>query len=53
MKRPIWGSVWKGTSRERHPTVLAQLPRIGRRGLVFTTDGECLLGGFSKFESKP
>jgi hypothetical protein len=33
-KESIWGSVWKGTSRERHPTVLAKLPRIGRRGLV-------------------
>jgi integrase len=30
-------------------SVLAKLPRIGRRGLVFTTDGERLLGGFSKF----
>ncbi len=33
-------------------SVLAKLPRIGRRGLVFTTDGECLLGGFSKFKRR-
>ncbi len=31
-------------------SVLGNLPRIGRRGLVFTTDGERLLGGFSKFK---
>ena len=30
--------------------VLAAVPRIGRSGLVFTTDGKRPLGGFSKFK---
>jgi len=30
--------------------VLGKLPRIGKRGLVFTTDGRRSLGGFSKFK---
>jgi integrase len=33
-------------------TVLALVPRIGKSGLVFTTDGKRPLGGFSKFKRK-
>jgi integrase len=32
--------------------VLAAVPRIGKSGLVFTTDGKRPLGGFSKFKRK-
>ena len=32
--------------------VLAKLPRIGKAGYVFTTDGRSGLGGFSKFKRK-
>ena len=30
--------------------VLDKLPRIGERGFVFTTGGDCPIGGFSKFK---
>jgi integrase len=32
--------------------VLAKLPRIGKKGFVFTTGGDAPLGGFSKFKAK-
>jgi integrase len=32
-------------------TLLADMPKIGRRGWVFTTDGETPISGFSKFKA--
>jgi integrase len=32
--------------------LLAKLPRIGRRGLVFTAGGDCPLGGFTKLKRR-
>jgi integrase len=32
--------------------VLGKLPKIGKRGLVFTTDGRNAIGAFSKFKAK-
>jgi Arm DNA-binding domain/Phage integrase central domain len=32
--------------------VLAKLPRIGRAGYIFTTDGRSAIGGYSKFKRK-
>jgi integrase len=33
-------------------TTIAELPRVGRRGFVFTTGGDTPVGGFSKFKRR-